>query len=77
MAKTPNTSAARAVSPPVKPSTSVGSTGSISPSARQSSVTVQKMKARARRDGMLTTKEEAAGRLPRPGPYWQSTGLRT
>jgi hypothetical protein len=38
--KTPNTSAARAVSPPRKSSTSFGSTGTISPNASQSSTAV-------------------------------------
>jgi hypothetical protein len=39
----------------MKPSTMVGRTGSMIPSARQSSVTVQKMKASARRVFMATS----------------------
>ena len=49
VANTPKISAAPAVSPSMKPSTMPGSTGIITPSASTSSVTVQKMKASARR----------------------------
>lgn len=48
---TPNISAARAVSLPRNPATSLGSTGTIMPSARTSSTTVTKMKTSALRRG--------------------------
>jgi hypothetical protein len=52
--KMPKISAARAVSPPRKRSTSFGSTGMIMPSASMSSAMVTKMKASAARRGFAS-----------------------
>src|SRR5512140_2224411 len=68
VASRPNHSAARAVSPCRKPSISLGSTGSTTPSDSTSSTTVMKMKTiaawRGPRDAGVSPVSEAEERIP-------------